>query len=258
MMKRGLMPAVLAGLLLSPLGADAQSAQGSIAMIDAKRMEIRHHTEKMQAIKDSAELQRETQKHFRMVEELMGMMIAQQRQSIPAGMSAPSAAMPMEGEMAMPAAGSGGQPGMMDDDAMEMPMGSPSGGTPAGGMAGGMEGEMAMPAPPPGGQPGMMDDDAMEMPAAAPPSGGMGAGGMGGGMMSGMHGEHGMGMGATGGGAPMAGAADAAQRIAEREALLAEVTRHSQYIESLTDANARSRELVRHQKMLDQLLELMR
>ena len=179
-------------VLLGATSAIAQaghSPSDMAAMIDAKRMEVRHHTEQMQGITDSAELQREMQKHFTMVEELMGFMIAQQRMAT----AAAPAPMPMEGEMAMPAAG--GQPV------------SASGA------------------------------------------------GMGGGMMGG---EHGMGMGMGGAAQGMSGAPDAARRLAEREALLAEVTRHSQYIETLKDPEARTREILRHQQMLDRLLELMR
>lgn len=237
MTSRHCLLAVLLGISLTALSATAQAphaATDPASAIGAKRMEIRHHTERMQAITDSAELQRETQKHFAMVEELMGLMLAEQRQAL--GGASGASSMPMEGEMAMPAPG--GQPGMMDDDAMEMPMGGASGG--------GMGGSM------PSGQGGMMDD-AMEMP---PPS--SAGGGMSGGMMGGMHGEHGMGMGGAAGGQGMPGAPDAAKRIAEREALLAEVTRHSQYIETLKDPDARTREILRHQQMLDRLLELMR
>ena len=220
-------------VLLGAMSAIAQAAHSPsdmAAMIDAKRMEVRHHTEQMQGISDSAELQREMQKHFTMVEELMGLMIAQQRMAT----AAAPVPMPMEGEMAMPPAG--GQPGMVDDDAMEMPMG----GTPSGGMGGAM----------PSGQGGMMDDDAMEMPPPSTPGAGMGGGMMGG--------EHGMGMGMGGAAQGMSGAPDVARRLAEREALLAEVTRHSQYIETLKDPEARTREILRHQQMLDRLLELMR
>ena len=196
------------------------------AHIAAKRMEIRHHTEQMQTIQDPAALQRETQRHFVMVEQLLAAMLEQQKQGAAAPPSA--SAMPMEGEMAMPgmgAAAPGTQPGMMDDDMMEMPAGGASSGNSSGGM---------------GGMGGMRP----------------GSSGSGGGMMGDMHGEHGMGMG--GSGASMGGASDAAKRLAEREALLAEVTRHSQHIETLTDSKERSRELVRHQRMLDQLLDLMR
>jgi len=227
-MRSRIVATAMFSLCLWSWSAAAQPAHGpadTASMIEAKRMEIWHHTEKLQGIKDSAQLQRETEKHFVMVEELMGLMLAQQRDALAAPSSAP---MMMEGEMAMPAP-SAPMAGGMQDDAMEMPGASAPGGGMGGGMSGGMEGEMPMPGP--------------------------AQSGMGGGMMGGMHGEHG---GAMGGAAAMPSASDAAQRIAQREALLAELTRHSQYIASLTDPKARSREIVRHQQMLDQLLELMR
>jgi hypothetical protein len=87
---------------------------------------------------------------------------------------------------------------------------------------------------------------------------------MGGGMMGGMGGGHEMmGMGGMKGGAAsdptsMAAAATAANRIAEREALLKQIDTHLVYLATITDPATRTRETVKHQEMLDRLLAMMR
>ena len=73
-----------------------------------------------------------------------------------------------------------------------------------------------------------------------------------------MHGKHGMGMGGMEGGPVLSGAADAANRIPDCEALLANMTHHSQDIANLSDSDSRSSESLRKQPMLDQPLELTR
>lgn len=225
-------PTVLAFYLWAgPAAAQDAASQAALsAQIDAKRMEIRHHTELMQGIQDPRLFQSETQKHFQMVEQLLALVLEQQRQMLQLGGAPPMG-------------------GMEGEDAMEMgmpPAGAPSGTTPGGtgaGMAGGMEGE-----------------DAMEM--GMPPAGA--AGGMGGGMMGGKRGGHEtMGMGGMQGGAApdsasMGAASSAARRIAEREALLAQIDTHLAYLSTISDPATRARETVKHQQMLDQLLASMR
>ncbi len=154
----------------------------------------RHHTENMQGIRGTAERQRETQKHFGLVEEFMKLVTEQRRHALSQSRATPGPPAPMmEGEMATP------------------------------------------PAPSSGDQAGMMMDEAMELPTAA----GQGHG-MGGGMMGGMHGEYGVGMGGMAGGVSMSGAADAANRIPDREALMADTTRRSQHMADLSDPDSRS------------------
>lgn len=216
------------GLWVAPAAAQDAAAQAALtARIEAKRMEIRHHTELIQAIRDPVRLQSETQKHFLMIEEMLALVLEQERQALQ-GAAAPS---------------TGAMGGMEGEDAMEMPSGAP----PAGGAAG-----MT------GGMPGGVGDDAMEMtsepqPSGAPPAGS--TGGMGGHEMMGMGG---MKAGAAADPASMAAASAAARRIAEREALLKEIDSHSAYLATVSDRAIRARETIRHQEMLDRLLELMR
>ncbi len=287
---------VLAVCFLSACGPAAANHPAGDATdpLETKRMEIRHHTEAMQKIQDPTQLQIETQKHFLMTEELLGLMIERQKHAVAYTGAQPQGAAPMGGGMAMEG----------EDDAMEMAMPStaPAGGrspgaaqpqAPAamgGGMA--MEGddamEMAMPSAPSAGgmSPGaphpqgpaafgggmkIEGEDAMEMAMpSTPPAGGMtpgapppqGAAPMGGGMMGGMmEGEDAMEMGGMGAAtadpsATMAAPATA-QRIAEREALLREIATHSTQLESITDPESRARETIKHQQMLDRLLGLM-
>lgn len=258
-MRHGMLHGCLVGLLAlgswaAPAAAQNTAPQAALsAQIEAKRMEIRHHTALIQGIQDPALLQSETLKHFLMVEEMLALVLEQQRQMLLAASAPATGAMRgMEGEHAMempsaatpsaapPMGGMGG--GMMDDDAMEMPS-APT----------------QSAAPPTGG--GMMDDDAMEMPSAptpnAAPMGGMGAGGMMGG------GHEMMGMGGMKGGAvsnpsTMTAAGAAAQRIAEREALLKEIDVHLAYLGTVSDPVVRTRETIKHQEMLDRLLAVMR
>lgn len=234
---RNATPGLLALCLwAAPAAAQDAAAQAALtAQIEAKRMEIRHHTELMQGIQDPTLFQNETQTHFQMVEQMLALVLEQQKQTLQlAGAPATGAMGGMEGE-----------------DAMEM--GMPPTGAP-GGMAGGMTGAME-------------GEDAMEMPSApapasAPPAGA--AGGMGGGMMGGMGGGHEMmGMGGMKGGAasdstPMAAASNAARRIAEREALLQQIDTHLAYLSTISDPATRARETVKHQEMLDRLLASMR
>ena len=200
-------------LVCGPAAAE-QPVSDATAQLEAKRMEILHHTEALQKIQDPALLRSETQKHFLMTEELLGMMIERQNQAV-----ANAAAQP-QGKMR-----AGGGMMMSGEDAREMGMPQPAGGTSPG-------------SPQPQGQ--------------AP---------MGGGMVM-MEGEDAMKMGGMGGAsadpsAPMA-ASTAPQRVAQREALLREITTHSAYLASITDPESRMRETIEHQQMLDRLLELMR
>ena len=197
------------GLWVEPAAAQDAAAQAALAaQIESKRMEIRHHTDLIQGIQDPALLQRETQKHFRMMEQMLALVLEQQKQMLQLA-SAPS---------------TGAMGGMEGEDAMEMPS-----------------------APTPAGMP----------PAGTP-------GGMGGGMMGGMGGGHEMmGMGGMKGGAAsdpasMAAASAAALRISEREALLKEIDTHLVYLATITDPATRARETVKHQEMLDRLLDMMR
>ncbi len=224
-MYRGVLCRVLVALFalgtwVLPAAAQNTAPQAALtAQIEAKRMEIRHHTALIQGIQDPALLQSETLKHFLMVEEMLALVLEQQRQMLQA------ASAPAPGAMG----------GMEGEDAMEMPM--PSAAPPSGGMGG-----------------GMMDDDAMEMPSAAPPSSGMG--GMGGGHeMMGMGGMKG---GAAADPGSMTAASAAARRIAEREALLKEIDTHLAYLATVSDPGTRARETVKHQEMLDRLLAMMR
>jgi len=210
-LRRALLGLLALGLWVALAAAQDAAAQVELtAQIEAKRMEIRHHTELIQGIQDPVRLQSETQKHFLMMEEMLGLVLEQQKLTL---------------QLA----------------------GTPISPSP---MAGGMEGE-----------------DAMEMPSAPTPSGSPAAGvpsGMGGGMMGGMGGGHEMmGMGGMKGGAAsdptsMAAAATAANRIAEREALLKQIDTHLVYLATITDPATRTRETVKHQEMLDRLLAMMR
>ena len=208
-MRHGMLRRVLVGLLAlgswgAPAAAQNTAPQAALtAQIEAKRMEIRHHTALIQGIQDPARLQSETLKHFLMVEEMLALVLEQQRQMLQAASA------------------------------------------PATGAMGGMEGEHAMEMP------------SAPTSSAASPGRGMGGGGM---MGSGheMMGMGGMKGAAASDPAAMTAASAAAQRIAEREALLKEIDVHLAYLGTVSDPTVRARETVRHQEMLDRLLAMMR
>lgn len=204
------------------------------AKIESKREEIRRHTEAMEAIDDPAALQREMQSHFRMTEELLGWVLEHQKQRL-------ANAGPTETSTA-PAAG------QVDQSTTSMAPGMGMGGCKGEGCGKGME---------MGGK-GM--GKGMDMSGKG--MGGMGHGGtMKGGMEEhggGEHGGHGMGsMASPSEPSGVAGASAAAARIAEREALLREITTHSLYLEGVVDPEERARETLKHQQMLDRLMGLM-
>ena len=94
-MRHGMLRRVLVGLLAlgswgAPAAAQNTAPQAALtAQIEAKRMEIRHHTALIQGIQDPARLQSETLKHFLMVEEMLALVLEQQRQMLQAA-SAPA------------------------------------------------------------------------------------------------------------------------------------------------------------------------
>ena len=127
-LRQALLGLLALGLWVAPAAAKDAAAQVALtAQIEAKRMEIRHHTELIQGIQDPARLQSETQKHFLMMEEMLALVLEQEKQMLQAA-GAPSA---------------GAMGGMEGEDAMEMPSApTPSGAPPASGMGGGMMGGM--------------------------------------------------------------------------------------------------------------------
>lgn len=233
-MTTGLAAAGALAVLLAAVPASSQESgyhDEMAAKIEAQREEIRRHTEAMEAIDDPEVLQLEMQRHFRMTEELLGWVVEHQKRRL-------ADAGPDQASTAP----TGGQ---VDPSATSMAPGMGMGGCKGEGCGKGMD---------TGGK-------GMEMSGK-----GMGGMGHGGGSMKGgkgehgggEHGGHGMGSMASSSEPPsVAGASAAAARIAEREALLREITTHSLYLEGVTDPEMRARETLKHQRMLDRLMGLM-
>lgn len=176
------------------------------------------HRKQMETIKDQGKLTTEMQRHFQMTEEIIALMI--ERRQVLAAQA--------------PVSGAGSASGMGGMGMMEHGMGQRQ--EPKGMQDGGkMEREM-----------GMMQKE----------TGGMQRGGnMGGGMMEKeMGGMAGAGMSGQAGSGVQSGAA---KDNGEMTKMMQRLSEHSAYMETIKDRTQFSQEMLRHQRMLDQMLQLM-
>lgn len=185
-----------------------------LAKIEARRMEIRHHTEVLESIDDPDMLQREMQVHFLMTEELLAWIGEHQSHRLAAETAATQNEAAAEAVSEGAAGGMGRKMGMKGmDRGKKMGMGMM-----------GMSGMGAM---------GNGDGD---------------EGGEKGTSSSNSH---------SGTGSATGAASAAASRIAEREAMLQEISTHTLYLQSIKDPRERATENVKHQLMLERLMEKM-
>ncbi len=177
----------------------------------------------MEGIKEPEKLSTEMRRHFQMTEEVLALML-ERRKLLEA--QAPTSGTP-SGQ------GSGMQGGAMQG-MMEHGMGmmqKEMGGTQGGGIQGkGMQG-------------GMMQKEMGGMQG----SGTQGSGTQGGGMQ-------GMGMSGQQAPSPQGGPATPSSDMAQ---MMQRITEHSAYMETLKDQATLTQEMLRHQKMLDEMLQLM-
>jgi hypothetical protein len=193
--------------------------------LSEKRTAAEIHRKQMEGIKDPDKLSTEMRRHFQMTEEVLALMLERQKLL--------KAQAPMSG---MSSGQSGGMQGggMMGHGMgmMQKEMGGMQGGSMQGGM---MQKEM-------GGMQG---------------SGTQGSGTQSGGMQgSGMHGGGMQGSAMSGQQAPSSpsGSATPSSDMAQ---MMQRITEHSAYMETLTDQATLTQEMLRHQKMLDEMLQLM-
>lgn len=196
---------VVAGLLM-PAGVWSQAPSEHLQHVDKqlaeKQAAAEAHRKQMEGIKDRRLLDVEMQKHFKMTEDILALMVERRKLT--------------QGQAAMPSAPqSSGQPSAQG--------GGMSGGM--GGMRGGME--KGMEGMQRGG--GMMEKE----------MGGMKGGGM-------------PGMAGAGAAAPAPGAT-----TNDMDQMMQRIATHSTYMETVKDPAALQQEMLRHQKMLDQMMQLM-
>jgi hypothetical protein len=211
-----------------------------------KRAAAEAHRKQMEGVKDPKQLSVEMRKHFQMTEEVIALML-ERRKLMEA--HAPKAAPPAASQSA-PSRPGMGERGGMPGGGMEQEKGGMKGGaTPGPGMQGG-----GMPG---GSMPGGMMRPGME---GAP-------GGMMGKEMGGMQSTPGSGapmpggtmrkdMGSMSSQAPAAPSAPAA-KSPDMEQMMQRLIEHSKYMETIQDRPVLDQEILRHQKMVDQMLELM-
>lgn len=186
----------------------------------------------METLKDPEQLTTAMRQHFQMTEELLALMLERRKllaAQVPT--SAPPAAAPSPSS---PGQGMGGGMGGMMEHGRGM-MQKEMGGMPGGGMQGG------------GMQGGMMQKEMGGMPGGGMQSGSpQGSGAQGGTTMQ-------------GGMSGMAGGTQSSQTTpgSDTEQMMKRLAEHSAYMETLQDKTAVAQEMLRHQKMLDQMLQLM-
>lgn len=220
---------VLAGLLLGGLTiapgiarsqAPDQRLQQLEQRIAEKQQAAEAHRKQMESIKDPEVLSTEMRRHFQMTEEILALMLERRKMAGATPGTSGSAASP-HGVAPAPGAGmQGGQMGGMQGGRM--------GGMQGGGMEHGMGGH--------GGRGGMMDKEMGGMRGGSAPG-------------AGMPGTSGSASPSTTPGTP--GAEMTMDQMMKR------IAEHSAYMETITDGPALQREMLRHQKMLDQMLQLM-
>lgn len=202
-------------------GSDQQIQQIDRRIAD-KQQAAEVHRRQMETIKDPAALNTEMRRHFQMTEEILALMLERRKMmgSNPSSTGQAPAAQP-----AQPSQGGamqGGEHGMAPQGQGGGMMEKEMGGMKGGGM---MEKEMG----------GMKGGGMMEK-----EMGGMKGGGMSGSPAS-----------------PPAGGAPGSSNMTDMDQMMKRITEHSAYMETLKNDAALRQEIVRHQKMLDQMLQLM-
>lgn len=184
------------------------------------------HRKQMESIKDPDKLTTAMQRHFQMTEEIIALMV--ERRKLTAAQTQGSGATSGSGSSMQGGGMGGAMEHGMGRGMMEKEMGGMQGG-------GGMEGEM-----------GMMQKE----------MGGMQGGtGMGRGMMEKeMGGMGGSGMSGQAGSSAQSGPTKSSNDMTQ---MMQRISEHSAYMETIKDRTQLSKEMLRHQKMLDQMLQLM-
>jgi hypothetical protein len=200
-----------------------------------KRAAAEAHRKQMESIKDPTQLTAAMQQHFQMTEDILALMLErrklQQAQATTNGTPAGQGSMPGGGMQR------GGMPGGgMMEHGMGM-MQKEMGGMQGGGMPGG----------------GMMQKEMGGMQGSGMPGGGaQGSGTQGGSPPANPSAHSGM------SGMPSSGTQSASATTGgDMTQLMQRITEHSAYMETLQDKAVLAQEMLRHQKMLDQMLQLM-
>jgi hypothetical protein len=222
---------LIAGLLvmgLLALTGEWSQAQDPLQDVEKrlteKRTAAETHRKQMEGLKDPDKLSTEMRRHFQMTEEVLALMLERQKLL---KAQAPTSGMP-SGQ------GGGMQGGMMQHGMgmMQKEMGGMQGG---GTQGGGMQG-------------GMMQKEMGGMQGSSP----QGSGTQGGGMQ-------GMGMAGSGMSGQQAPSPQGvpATPSSDMDQMMQRITEHSAYMETLKDQATLTQEMLRHQKMLDEMLQLM-
>lgn len=188
------------------------------AQLAEKSAALAAHDKQMEGIKDQQKLNAELRRHFQMTEQVLALMVERRKLvDSAAGTTAPGAAQ-----------GGGQGPGGMQQGPgmMQREMG---------GMQRG---------------PGMMEKEMGGMQSGPGAQGGSGS--PGGGMQ---RGTPGMGGGASAPSAP--GSAAPAQPTSDMEQMMRRIAQHSAYMDTIKNPATLNQEMVRHQKMIDQMMLLM-
>lgn len=231
-MTRTLISGLLVMGLLAPTSGWSQvqdPLQDVEKRLTEKRTAADTHRTQMEGIKAPEKLSTEMRRHFQMTEEVLALMLERQKLL---KAQAPTSGTPSGQGGGMQ--GGGMQGGMMQHGMgmMQKEMGGmQGGGTPGGGMPG-------------GGMPGGMMQKEM---GGMQGSGAQGSGTQGGGMP-------GMGMAGQQAPSPQGGPATPNSDMAQ---MMQRIAEHSTYMETLKDQATLTQEMLRHQKMLDEMLQLM-
>jgi len=231
---------LLAGLLvmglLAPISGWSQTQdplQDVEKRLAEKRTAAETHRKQMEGLKDPDKLSTEMRRHFQMTEEVLALML--ERRKLLEAQASTSGTSSGQGSGMQGSA----MQGMMEHGMgmMQKEMGGMQGG---GTQGGGMQGK--------GMQGGMMQKEMGGMQGSGTQgSGTQGSGTQGGGMQ-------GMGMSGQQAPSPQGGPATPSSDMAQ---MMQRITEHSAYMETLTDQATLTQEMLLHQKMLDQMLQLM-
>jgi hypothetical protein len=213
--------AMLAAGSVTPMRAWSQ-APDRVQEVDKRLVEkqamAEAHRKQMEGIKDPDQLSVEMRRHFQMTEEMLALMLERKK------LTEAHAPAPAQPPAATAAPGGGMQGGMMEHGMGRM------GGMQGGGMQGrGMQG-------------GMMGKE----------MGGMQGGGMTQKDNSGMPG-----MGGSASPQSTPGPAATTPSSGDMGQMMQRIAEHSTYMETIQDRGTLAQEMLRHQKMLDQMLQLM-
>jgi hypothetical protein len=224
--------AMTAGGALVPTRVSGQAPQHLQHVEQAlaqKQAAAEAHRTQMEAIKDPGALNVEMRKHFQMTEEILALMLERQKLTsakTPAPAPAPSQEMTQGGMQ-------GGKMGGMH--------GGMQGGMPGGGAQGGMT------LPPQGQAMGgsmMQKEQEMMQKEMGGTQGGTAQGGT-------------PGMAGMGAASPSTAPGTTRAPMSDMDQMMRRIGEHSTYMETVKDPATLQQEMLRHQKMLDQMVQLM-